>query len=50
MVEAPIEDNDDDYGEESVAEEGPVRFSATAADRSPIERLRSTQLSRGLFK
>ena len=40
--------NEDDYGEESVAEEGPVRFSASS-DRSPIELLRMTHLSRGLF-
>ena len=42
LVEAPDE-NEDDYGEESVAEEGPVRFSAST-DRSPIELLRTTQL------
>ena len=47
QVEAP-DGNEDDYGEESVAEEGPVRFSAST-DRSPIELLRVTQLTRGLF-
>ena len=40
---------DDDYGQESVAEEGPVRFAAST-DRSPIEFLHNIQLSRGLFK
>ena len=40
---------EDDYGEESVAEEGPVRFSAST-DRSPIELLSVTQQTRGLFQ
>ena len=40
---------EDDYGEESVADEGPVRFSAST-DRSPIELLRLMELSRGLFQ
>ena len=48
-VEDNIEGTEDDYGEEGVAEEGLVRFSAPT-DRSPIELLSITSLSRGLFK
>ena len=47
-VENNIEVIEDDYGEESVAEEGLVRFSAPT-DRSPIELLSVNPLSRGLF-
>ena len=47
-VENEIEEIEDDYGEESVAEEGLVRFSAPT-DRSPIELLSVNPLSRGLF-
>ena len=47
-VENNMEEIEDDYGEESVAEEGLVQFSAPT-DRSPIELLSANLLSRGLF-
>ena len=49
MGEDNIEMIEDDYGEESVAEEGLARFSAST-DRSPIELLSVSPLSRGLFQ